>query len=54
MKVPIRLTGTASVGIRVARTLPRKRKTTITTRMNASTRVFCTSWMVSVTNTVGS
>ena len=43
MKVPIRLTGTASVGISVARTLPRKRKTTITTRMNASISVFCTS-----------
>ena len=39
-KVPIRLTGTANVGIRVARTLPRKRKTTSTTRTNASIRVF--------------
>ena len=54
MNVPIRLTGTANVGINVARTLPRNRKTTITTRMNASTSVFCTSWIVSLTNTVGS
>ena len=29
MKVPIRLTGTASVGISVARRLPRNRKTTM-------------------------
>ena len=54
MKVPIRLTGTASVGISVARTLPRNRKTTSTTRMKASTSVFFTSWMVSVTKLVGS
>ncbi len=50
MKVPIRLTGTASVGISVARTLPRNRNTTSTTRMKASISVFCTSWIVSVTN----
>ena len=49
-----RLTGTAKVGISVARQLPRNRNTTSTTRMKASTSVFCTSWMVSVTNTVGS
>ena len=54
MKVPIRLTGTAKVGISVARMLPRNRNTTSTTRMKASISVFCTSWMVSVTNTVGS
>ena len=54
MNVPIRLTGTASVGISVARTLPRNRKTTSTTRTNASISVFCTSWIVSVTKVVGS
>ena len=43
MNVPIKLTGTASVGMSVARTLPRKRNTTSTTRMKASTSVFCTS-----------
>ncbi len=54
MKAPIRLTGTAMVGISVARKLPRNRNTTSTTSTNASTSVFCTSWMVSSTNTVGS
>ncbi len=48
-KVPIRLTGTATVGMMVARSLPRNRNTTITTRTNASARVFSTSRMVSET-----
>ena len=46
MNVPIRLTGTASVGIKVARKLPRNRNTTITTRTKASTSVFFTSSIV--------
>ena len=50
--VPIRLTGTAMVGITVARRLPRNRNTTITTRMNASVSVRSTSWMVSDTKVV--
>ncbi len=49
-KVPIRLTGTATVGMMVARMLPRNRNTTSTTRMNASISVRCTSLMVSLTN----
>ena len=51
-KAPIRLTGTAMVGMIVARRLPRKKNTTMTTRTNASPRVFSTSAMVSVTNSV--
>ncbi len=46
-KVPISDTGTAISGIRVARRLPRNRKTTITTRMKASIRVWITSSMLS-------
>ena len=37
--VPIRDTGTASIGMRVARQLCRKRKTTMSTRMPASPNV---------------
>ena len=51
-KVPIRLTGTATSGMRVARKLPRNRNTTMTTRTKASARVFRTSWIVAVTKTV--
>ncbi len=47
---PIRLTGTATVGMMVARILPRNRNTTSTTSTNASARVLITSWMVSDTN----
>src|SRR5215469_16973726 len=54
INVPIRLTGTARVGINVARRLPRNRNTTSTTRMKASMSVFLTSRMVSVTKIVGS
>src|SRR6516162_6052804 len=54
MNVPIRLTGTARVGISVARRLPRNRNTTSTTRMKASISVFLTSRIVSITKTVGS
>ncbi len=52
--MPIRLTGTATAGMIVARRLPRNRKTTITTRTNASATVHSTSPIVSVTNTVES
>ena len=48
-KAPMRLTGTATVGISVARRLPRNRNTTMTTRTKASPRVFSTSRMVSLT-----
>jgi len=48
-KVPIRLTGTAMVGITVARMLPRNSSTTITTSTKASTRVTITSFIVSCT-----
>ncbi len=51
-KVPISETGTAISGIRVARRLPRKRKTTITTSTKASTSVWITSSMLSLTKTV--
>ena len=47
--VPMMLTGTAAAGIRVARTLPRKMKTTSTTRAKASSRVLRTWVMVSAT-----
>ena len=53
-KVPISETGTAISGISVARTLPRNRKTTITTRTNASIRVWITSSMLSCTKRVES
>ena len=48
-KVPTRLTGTAMVGMRVARKLPRNRNTTTTTRANASINVRFTSSIVSLT-----
>ena len=51
-KAPIRLTGTATVGMMVARTEPRKRNTTRTTRTNASASVFNTSCTVSRTKLV--
>src|SRR5581483_841733 len=54
MKVPIKLTGTAIIGIRVARTLPRKIKTTRSTSVAASASVCLTVVMVAVTNVVGS
>ena len=44
---PITLTGTAIAGIRVARRLPRNRKTTMTTSPNALISVISTSWIVS-------
>ena len=53
-KVPISDTGTAISGISVARRLPRNRKTTITTRMNASIRVWITSSMLCSTKAVES
>ena len=53
-KVPIRDTGTAISGISVARRLPRNRKTTITTRTKASTRVWITSSMLCRTKAVES
>ena len=51
-KVPISATGTAMMGIRVARTLPRNRKTTTATSTKASIRVFTTLLIVASTNTV--
>ena len=47
-------TGTASSGIRVVRSLPRKRKTTTATSRKAMASVRTTSSMVEVTNTVES
>ncbi len=52
-KVPISETGTAISGISVARTAPRNRKTTRTTRTKASSSVSTTSWMLSSTNRRG-
>ena len=49
---PITLTGTAIAGIRVARRLPRNRKTTMTTSPKAMTSVISTSWIVSRTKVV--
>ncbi len=51
-KVPIRATGTAIKGIRVARQLPRKRKTTRITRTNASSRVWTTFSRLAFTKSV--
>ncbi len=51
-KVPISETGTAMIGISVVLSLPRNRNTTIATRTNASTRVWITSSMLVLTNTV--
>ncbi|MBV6506137.1 MAG: hypothetical protein ILNGONEN_01708 [Syntrophorhabdaceae bacterium] len=50
--VPTSETGTAHKGIRVARHPCKKRKTTIMTRINASTRVMTISLMPSVTGSV--
>src|SRR5262249_19303434 len=51
-KVPISATGTAMMGISVARKLPRKMKTTIATSTKASISVWITLSMVASTNTV--
>ncbi len=48
--VPIRLTGIATIGMIVARTLPRKTNTTATTSAKAIPSVFTTSLIVSETN----
>ena len=50
--VPMTLTGTASIGISVARQLWRKRNTTSVTRIIASTSVIVTSWIDALTNGV--
>ena len=47
--VPIRLTGIATIGMNVARQLPRKTKTTRTTRPKAISRVDWTSARVAAT-----
>ena len=52
--VPMIDTGTATSGMRVVRSLPRNRNTTIATSTKASARVRTTSSMVAVTNTVAS
>src|ERR1700733_15363590 len=46
---PIKLTGIATIGMIVARQLPRNRNTTSTTRPNAIANVDCTSVRVSAT-----
>ena len=51
-RVPISDTGTSIMGIRVARQSCRNRRTTINTRMNASSSVLKTSCTDSSTNTV--
>jgi len=51
-KVPMRETGTASIGMSVARQLPRKRKTTRTTRRPASKSVCSTSLIEAFTKRV--
>ncbi len=51
-KVPISATGTAMMGISVARKLPRKMKTTIATSTKASISVWITLSIVACTNTV--
>ena len=51
-KVPTSDTGTAIIGMSVARQLPRKRKTTSTTSRPASNRVCSTSRMEAATNRV--
>ena len=51
-KVPISATGTAMMGMSVARKLPRKTKTTIATRTKASISVWITLSIVASTNTV--
>ena len=51
-KVPTRATGTAMIGINVARKFPRKMKTTMPTRTKASSSVICTLWIIAWTKTV--
>ena len=51
-KVPTSATGTAMIGIRVARRLPRKRKTTIATSTKASISVLLDLSIIASTNTV--
>ncbi len=53
-RVPTRDTGTASIGITVARQVCKKMKTTIITRMSDSPSVLTTSSSDAVTNTVWS
>lgn len=53
-KVPTSATGTETSGIKVARTLPRKRKTTTITRAKASKSVCSTSAMLAETKEVES
>ena len=51
-KVPISATGTAMMGMSVARRLPRKMKTTMATSTKASISVWITLSIVASTNTV--
>ncbi len=51
-KVPISATGTAMMGMSVARRLPRKMKTTIATSTKASISVWITLSIVASTKTV--
>ena len=51
-KVPMRATGTATRGMRVARQLPRKTKTTRMTRAKASNRVWITFSRLALTNSM--
>ena len=51
-KVPTSATGTAMIGIRVARQFPRKMNTTIPTRTKASSSVVSTLWIIALTKTV--
>jgi hypothetical protein len=50
--VPTRATGTAIIGINVARKFPRKMKTTMPTSTKASSSVFSTLWIIALTKTV--
>ena len=52
--VPMSETGTATKGMIVALHVCRKTRTTITTSTIASNNVFCTSWIDSRTDVVGS
>ena len=49
-KVPTRLTGIATIGMMVARRLPRNTNTTATTSAKAISSVFSTSSIVEATN----
>ena len=53
-KVPMSETGIAMSGMMVARQVWRNTRTTRTTSAIASRSVFCTSWIDSRTETVGS